>query len=170
MIDMWDSVFSFFNQGWVGSLIGIVGVIFGFIGIFSYKISKSTAKPSFQKSSMRLLGKNEDNLPDDVTVLYKGVEVARLTKTTFIIWNNGTEVLNGEDIVKDDPLRICFDKGSNILSYKILTYTKGVNKFRASKADAHPEELLIDFLYLDPNDGVVIELLHDSEARYPQFK
>ncbi|MBB1400081.1 hypothetical protein [Pseudoalteromonas sp. SG44-8] len=30
-------------------------------------------------------------------------------------------------------------------------------------------KLRLEFEYLDPNDGVVIELLHDSEKRYPEF-
>ena len=166
---MLQELFNFFNQGWVGSLIGVVGVLIGAIGIFSYKISKSRAKPSFQKSSLRLLGRDEDNLPEDVTVLFKGQEVDRLTKTQLIIWNNGTEVLNGEDIVSDDPLRIAFTEGTNILSYKILKTTRDVNKFSIKKDEDKPSQLFISFSYLDPSDGITLELLHDSSERYPNI-
>ncbi|WP_089724175.1 hypothetical protein [Candidatus Thiosymbion oneisti] len=167
---MWQDVFQFFNQGWVGSIIGIIGIILGGIGIFSYKISKSIAKPSYQKSSLRLLGRNDDNLPKDVTILFKGKEVDRLTKNTLILWNNGTEVLNGEDIISSDPLRISFKDGENILSYKILKKTKDVNGFQLKVKEESPHELYFNYSYLDPGDGVSIEVLHDSKERYPELK
>jgi len=161
-------VFNFFNQGWVGSLIGLVGIILGGVGIFSYKISRSTAKPSYQKSSFRLIGRKENNLPKDVTVIFKRKEVDRLTKTTLILWNNGTEVLNGEDVISTDSLQISFTDGDNILSYKVLKQTKDVNNFELLKNEAFPHRLLINFSYLDPNDGIVLEILHDSKERYPE--
>jgi len=164
-----DAIFNFFNQGWVGSVIGVIGVIFGVIGMFSYKFSRSTAKPSYQKSSLRLLGRKEDNLPDDVSVLFKGTEVERLTKTTIVIWNNGTEVLSGEDIVESDLLRFSFPEGSNILSFNVIKNTRDTNEFSLSKDENRNNELVINFSYLDPKDGATIEILHDSENRHPEI-
>ncbi|HHF2955190.1 TPA: hypothetical protein ACPJ0D_000317 [Vibrio diabolicus] len=164
-----ESVFNFFNQGWVGSLIGVIGVIFGVVGMFSYKFSKSSAKPSYQAASLRLIGRDEDNLPEDVTVLYKGTEVERLAKTKLVIWNNGTEVLNGEDIVESDPLRVSFPVGSNILSYQVIKTTRDTNQFSLYKDESVENELYIQFSYLDPKDGATIEILHDSEERHPSI-
>lgn len=165
-----EAIFAFFNQGWVGSLIGVIGIIFGVIGMFSYKFSRSMAKPSYQKSSLRLLGRKEDNLPDDVSVFFKGDEVERLTKTTIVIWNNGTEVLNGENIVQSDLLRFSFPVGSNILSFNIIKNTRDTNNFSLSKGKDRNNELLMNFSYLDPKDGATIEILHDSEELYPEIK
>lgn len=160
-------VFEFINQGWVGSLIGLIGIILGIVGIFSYRISKSVAKPSYQKSSLRLLGRKEDNLPNDVTVTYKGNIVERLTKTTLVLWNNGTETLDGSNIVGKDPLSISFEDDDKILSYKILKQTKETNAFDIQVLKEYQSKLVFSFEYLDPSDGVVIELLHDSAQRYP---
>lgn len=74
-----------------------------------------------------------------------------------------------DDVVDADPIRIHFDEGENIISYKILKKTKVVNEFRLKMIDGNPHELLVDFLYLYPKDGVVIELLHDSVHRYPMI-
>ena len=164
-----QELFSFFNQGWVGSLIGLIGIILGAVGIFSYKISKSIAKPSFQKASLRLLGRDEDNLPKEVTVLFKGNEVNRLTKTTLILWNNGTEVLDGKDVIPKSPICITYNNGDNILSHKILKRTKAVNNFSVVKNKECPHQLLASFDYLDPKDGIVLEILHDSEKKHPEI-
>lgn len=166
---MWQNILNYFNQGWVGSIIGIVGILLGCIGIFSYKISKSSPKPSYQKSSLPLLGRTQDILPKDVKVIYKGQSVNRLTKTTLIIWNNGTEVLNGKDIVHKDPLRISFQEGDKILSHDVLKRTKDVNDFNLKKEEEFPHELYFDFSYLDPNDGISMEILHDSKERHPKL-
>ena len=74
-----QGVFDFLNQGWVGSLVGIIGVI---VGLFLYKRSTRTATPAYQKSSLRLLGQNEDILPEEVTVFFKDEEIARLTSVS----------------------------------------------------------------------------------------
>ena len=108
-----EKIINFFNQGWVGSVIGLLGVI---AAVVLFLRSRRAAKPSFQKSSLRLLGKNENNLPDEVTVLFKEKKVERLTKTTLILWNNGNEVLKGEEVVDTDPLKISFNEGDHILS------------------------------------------------------
>lgn len=162
-----QDAFIFFNQGWVGSLIGIVGTILGIIGIFSYKISRSSAEPMYQKCCLRLLGREEDNLPKEVTVLFKGKEVDRLSKTTLILWNHGTEILDGKDVVSSDPITITFDGDDNILSYKILKKTKKTNKIDFVKNEQHI--LHMSFEYLDPGDGIILEILHDSEKRYPEI-
>ncbi|WP_141441353.1 hypothetical protein [Vreelandella titanicae] len=160
--------FNFFNQGWVGSLIGLIGILLGAVGIFSYRISKSIAKPSYQKSSLRLIGREENNLPQEVVVTYKGMVVDRLTKTTLILWNNGTEVLDGKDVVQTDPLVIAFLEGDSILSYKILKQANSANKILVEKDSEKPNQLGIVFDYLNPNDGWILEILHDSESRYPE--
>jgi hypothetical protein len=112
-------------------------------------------------------------LPAEVAVYFNDQRVERLTKTTLIFWNSGTSVLNGEDGVATDPIRICFNDGDRILSYKIIKATKNTNNcrlLRAADALLIPHQIEIAFDYLDAGDGVTIELLHDSEKRYPVMR
>ena len=162
-----QGVFDFLNQGWVGSLVGIIGVI---VGLFLYKRSTRTATPAYQKSSLRLLGQNEDILPEEVTVFFKDEEIARLTRTILILWNNGSEVLYGDKIVAKDPIRISFDAGDTILGFRILKRSTDVNDFSVRKDNPNPHQLTVSFSYLDPGDGASVELLHDSEKRYPEVR
>ena len=145
----------------------ILGLI---IAVFLYKKSRRAAQPSFQKASLGLIGKDENNLPDEVTVLFKERKVDRLTKTILILWNNGNEVLKGEDIVAQDQIKISFNEGDHILSYKKLRETNAVNEFSVSKDKDNSHQLLIEFSYLNPRDGISLELLHDSEDLYPKVQ
>lgn len=164
---MLDSIFNFFNQGWVGSLIGLCGIILGIVGIFSFKIAKSCPRPVYQKNASVLIGREEDSLPTDVVIHYKEKIVERLTRTRFVLWNKGTEVLDGSNVVSSDPIKITFKTGTNILSFKILKKSKESNNFIVSQTK--PNELMIDFAYFDPNEGATIEILHDSAERYPSI-
>ena len=153
------------NEGWVGSLVGIAGLV---AGLLLYRRSTRAAKPSFQKSSLRLLGRNADSLPAEVTVLFRNKKIERLTRTALIFWNNGTEVLYGDKIVQKDPIRICFHSGDEILSYEVVKTTREVNDFSVDRDGDEPHRLLLKFSYLDPGDGALVELFHDSETRYPE--
>jgi hypothetical protein len=87
----------------------------------------------------------------------------------LIFWNNGKQVLHGRDIVASAPLKFSFDEESNILSLKILTKTKEENDVMISWGNRSRDYFLISFEYLDPKDGVVLELLHNSAKSYPSF-
>lgn len=154
-----------FKEGWFGSVVGIIGII---VGCLLYIRSMRTAKPSFQKFSLMLLGVNEGELPAEVTVLFQDKKIERLTRTTLIFWNNGTDVLYGEKIVKDDEIKISFDSGNTILDQKVLKTTKKANAFSTRMESNKPHQLVVAFSYLDPGDGAAVELLHNSEKRYPK--
>ena len=162
-----EDVFEFLNQDWINSLIGVIGVGIGLTGLgvalYFFFASKRDPKPVYQYWSRRILGKDEDNLPKDVSVKFKGIEVIRLNRTTIIFWNDGTKVLNGSDIVKTYPLIISYPKGSKILSYQILKQTKPAYEFSLKFAPHKRNELLIDFNYLDPKGGATCEIVHDSQ-------
>lgn len=153
------------NEGWVGSLVGIAGLV---AGLMFYRRSVRAAKPSFQKSSLRLLGRESNSLPAEVEVLFRNEKIERLTRTTLIFWNNGTEVLYGDKVVKKDPIRIYFHHDDRILSYEIIKTTKQANDFSIHRDSDMPHQLLLNFSYLDPGDGASVELFHDSRSRYPE--
>jgi len=62
-------MFDFLNQGWCGSIIGIIGVVIGIIGLVLYRNSKIGARPSCQLKAIRLIGKDEQELPREVNIL-----------------------------------------------------------------------------------------------------
>ncbi|MCM0624503.1 hypothetical protein M5J14_08180 [Lysinibacillus sp. OL1_EC] len=161
-----DLIFNFFNQGWVGAVIGILGVL---IALYTYKIAKIGPRLVYQWESFEIIGKNEVT-PDEIEIFFKGKKVPRVIKTTTVIWNSGTETIHGENIVKNDSLQLEFDDEKEIIGASILLRTKEVNGFEISTNDEKKNILNMKFEYLDRGDGVTIEILHTDENRYPNFK
>ncbi len=159
-----NEILGFFSQGWVGSLIGLVGIA---LAVVMYVRSKKIARTAYQCASLQLIGKDESNLPDEVVVTYKGISVSRLAKTMMVLWNNGTEVVDRKDIVDSDPVLIIFTEEVRILSYSVIKRTRDVNGLSLSRFDGVGNILKVDFDYLDPGDGFLIEVLHDGGKRLP---
>ncbi|MCZ7385872.1 MAG: hypothetical protein O8C63_14165 [Candidatus Methanoperedens sp.] len=157
----------FFNQGWVGSVIGITGLVIAFI---LYRASRIGPRPVYQLRALRLIGKEEQALPEEVEILFRGRSVPRLTKTHIILWNSGKAMLDGKNIVPDDPLRFEFRKGAQVLRSNVLKVTRESNKFTAMINSDSPNNVICNFDYLDAGDGAVIELLHTNEGRYPKIR
>lgn len=137
---------------------------------YFYRKSKKVAKPCYIKLSSRLIGKEENELPQDVRITYKERAVDRLTKTTIVIWNDGTEVLKGSDIAQSDPLCLSFIEGDEILSASKIRFTKSANNFCLNNEEGlYHHKMFFSFEYLDPGDGVTLEILHNSLKDNPEL-
>lgn len=158
-------IFDFLNQGWVGAVIGLLGLIAAYI---TYKFSKIGSRLVYQWQSLKIISKN-NKVPEELEIKYKGKSVPRLIKTQIVFWNAGTRTINGEDIVKADPLKMVFAEGEEIVSFNIIKVTREINRFSYSIANAEKNKLYFEFDFLDPNDGAVLEVLHTDNMRYPEI-
>jgi hypothetical protein len=159
-----------FNQGWIGTLIGFAGLVIAFVSLILYKASRIGARPVYQFQALRLIEKEERALPEEVEIHFKGRDVPRLTMTHVFLWNSGTATIDGKDIVIDDPLRLEFSEGAEVLRVRICKATREINKFKAMVNQNSPNEVVCHFDFLDAKDGVVIEVLHTAKERYPEVK
>jgi hypothetical protein len=155
------------NPGWVGSMIGIVGVI---IALVIYRASLIGASPVYQRRSLRLIGPDAKTLHEGVEIRFKGEPIERLTKTLMVFWNSGRTLIRGSDVVDIDPIRCDFSVGSRILEVRVVKRNRATNKFDAQVDQNLPHRAIVDFDYLDPGDGAVLEMLHTDLKRYPEVK
>jgi len=155
------------NQGWIGSLIGIIGVVLGVMGLLAYRVSRIGARLVFQTHARRLIGRQEQELPEEVQVVYNGNNVPRLTLSRVVFWNSGTITISGEYIIASDPLRLEFNPEDKLLKVRVVKVSRPVINFQARQDTKIPNRVLLSFDYLDPQDGGVVELLHTSERRHP---
>lgn len=155
------------NQPWFGSIVGIAGLIFAVVGLLSYRAARIGARPVYFQRARQLIGKKEQELPEEVEITFNGHAVPRLTSTQCFFWNAGKSPISGADIVPGDPLRLEFDEGDEIVKARVVRTTRSVNNIQVdSPAKSHRALLTFDFL--DPGDGVVLELLHTSALRFPK--
>ena len=162
-----EALKAFFSQNWVGVLGILAGLL---IALHFYKASRIGPRPSYQLRALRLIAKDERALPEEVEILFKGMSVPRLTKTHVIFWNSGKALLEGKQIVDTDPLRLEFSKDAKVLRARIAKATRKTNEFEVKINDKSPNEVVCSFDYIDVGDGVVIELLHTAEERYPKIQ
>lgn len=161
-----EKIIDFLSQGWVGTIIGILGVV---IAIYTYKTTTIGPRLVYTWSSLKIIGKNEVT-PDEIEIYFKGIKVPRVIKTTIIIWNSGNKTIEGSNIVKNDPLRLEFSENEEIIGASIIKRTKEFNEVQIVNNLNKENVIDIEFEYLDPKDGVSIEILHTDIKRYPKFK
>ncbi|WP_430398234.1 hypothetical protein [Ferrovibrio sp.] len=148
------------SVGWVGSVLGIVGLI---VAGLTYLGTRQRIKLAYCHMSQRLLGHKDDGLPEGITVQYHGANIPRLSRSILVVWNEGEKTIQRTDLVENDPLRINVGADGKILTATVLKVTRDVNRISFDVNKSEPHELHIDFDFIDQNDGAVIELLHTSE-------
>src|SRR5438477_8505394 len=119
-MDIWSDsahqVLEALAPGWVGSLIGIVGIV---AAITTYFLTRRRKLLAYRTRGMRLLGAVEAGLPNEVTVQYRGRNVPRLTRSFLIVWNAGEVTISGREVVGTDPLKIDLGDEAEILSASV---------------------------------------------------
>jgi amino acid transporter len=157
------------NQGWVGALIGLFSLL---LAVYLYRLSQVFPRLAVQMSNTRLIGGRHAELPNNVTIYYQRdlsqptkTEVSQLTKTTIVLWNAGKTTFRENDIVSGDPLRFEFESNSQILDSKITLVTRDANLFAIHEDSTKSYVAICKFDFLDPQDGVRIEILHTSDER-----
>ena len=151
----------------VTTIIGVVGVT---VALVAYLQPRKRLRLAYQSMSTRYFAKEDYALPSEVVMTFNGEGVERLSRTTVIFWNVGTDVLRGEDIVRSDPLRVCLDADDRVLSHKVVGGSKDSNRAHVRQVDGAPHELSVDYDYLDPRDGFVVEIMHDGKRRRPAVR
>ncbi|OQW32902.1 MAG: hypothetical protein A4E19_05995 [Nitrospira sp. SG-bin1] len=160
-----DSLLGIFSLGWVGSVIGLLGIA---IAIFIYLRTRQRTRLAFAYTAQQLLG-STGALPRDITLQFRGKEITKLTRTLVLVWNSGENTILADQIVSSDPLQLVFAEGSQVLSATVLKQTRAVNQLQTILIPEPGNSLFLRFEYLDTGDGALIEVLHTSDDRFPLF-
>jgi hypothetical protein len=164
---MIDSLIQLLDKSWLGTAIGVLSII---VAVVIYRASAIGARPVYYRRSFRVIGFNEDEFMQNVEILYRGKHVDRLTRTRVIFWNAGKKIIYGSDIVADDAVRCELSPDALALEVRVIKHTRDANKFTAIIDDNSQNRVILSFDYLDPQDGVVVELLHTDSVPDPVVK
>lgn len=147
--------------GIIGAILGILGIVTGYL---FYKLSIRAKEPCWVVKSNNLIENNVSQL-SGLDILFKGEKVNSITVSKFIFWNKGAEAINREDIVKADPLRLEGKGNAVILDAIILETTNKSNQFNLS-VDRTNNIVLMDFEYLNKQNGVLLQVVHTGTDRF----
>lgn len=162
---MLNEVLDVLAPGWVGSLIGLLGIAAAGI---TYVLSRQRSIISYRTRGVRLLGHAESKLPKEVSVQYRGRDIPRLTRSVVVLWNDGEKTITGADIVGEDPIRIDTGADSSVVACTLLRATRPVLQAACQPSAQDANTVIVTFGFLDPSDGLVVELLHTGQERHPK--
>jgi hypothetical protein len=155
-----QSLLDVLSPGWVGSLIGLLGLG---AAAAQYVVARVRPVLGMRSESTWLIG-GPFSLPPDVEILFAGHKVDRVSVANVIVWNDGNTTLRGDDIVAADRLRIELEEDAKVLAVYLVQVTRPVINFRAAIDPEHPRAVGLSYDYLDRNDGAHIGILHTGKT------
>jgi hypothetical protein len=156
-VQMLDTVFKLFDQSWFGLLISTALAIYSVV--LTIRMA-SRQQLSFVTSEGSVLEPTHPSWKDDLKILYKDLEIPRLTAARLGIWNSGNSTIYGNQIVEDDLLRFEVDKDARILTFHVSSYSRRVVKPVTERLG--DGSVSVGFDFLDPGDGFVVFVAHTS--------
>ncbi len=98
-----------------------------------------------------------ENSPKELELLYAGKPVRGIYRTTVILFNGGSEIINSEDVTV--PIAMTFTGGEILNEPQVKGISNEENKVVVKK---QAKSVITKFLYLGHNDGIVFDVLHTA--------
>jgi hypothetical protein len=152
----------------IGLLISIASILISIaISYYFYRKSKERIDPCCMLQNSSMLGESSSAMRD-VTLLYKGREIANLNRCLFTLWNKGSRTLLRSAVVDSDPIRIALPDGAKVLDVGLVKISRPTIGLNAS-IDKSEHAILIDFDFLDQGDGGIVEILYQGNETLAPF-
>lgn len=145
---------SFIRSPLFGYVLALMGIA---VSIYLYKKGKRIKRISFFRQTNWLIGPNMKTVPA-LQIQYNEKEISNLAVSCYTIWNSGNEPIKNSDMVSTRPLEIR-SKSGNILDAQIYKVSEDSCDFLINKTD---DTVSVKFNYINPNDGVVIQIAHSG--------
>lgn len=153
----------------ISFLVGVAGL---FLAYIFYRFGRKEKQLVYAYKNISIVGQPQIPHEDEITILFKGNEVKKITSTIISIWNAGKDPIKKTDIPGKNPLLISFNSNSNlqILRASIKAITRNAIEFDIRITD-NKKEVIFSFDFLDYKDGATVEILHTGdEGMKPYFK
>jgi hypothetical protein len=130
--------------------------------VLASKLSRKKS-PVWALNTRKIIGIGTDS-PSELKMTFHGLSINDVYRTVFIFFNKGAETIRKADVA--EAVAIHFE-GAKILDQPTaLATSKQVNKLSVTRVIKDGDEAVqVDFLYLDHNDGVMVEVLHTKSER-----
>jgi hypothetical protein len=144
-------------------ILGIGGIVIGVIlSVYFYLKSLKIKQPNWTIKSNNLI-RGWSGQIENLEIKYENGAVENLTISRIIFWNNGKETIDGDDLQTINPLRIEAKENVKILSVSVIENNKISSEFKVTN-DKQNNYAIIDFNYLDFQQGAVIQVIHTGKS------
>ncbi|AZO57060.1 MULTISPECIES: hypothetical protein [unclassified Mesorhizobium] len=152
-----SAILGFFNQGWVGVLVGTLGIAVAIYTIFR----RTKGRLLYQQTSIRLLDAGRSSLLNNVSLLYGDKKVPRVSLTHVAIWNSGRSAVRSTDISQHGPIKIELNGDGEILEATVAASSMPDNDPTLIISD-DGRSFLLNFSFLNPGQGVITRAIHTA--------
>lgn len=149
---LWD----FFTSKTGAFFIGVGAIV---IGMYQFYISKPILE--YEAAHTNIISAADVS---DLKVTVKEKEYKDMYLTTLTLLNTGSQALDGGDVSKigHDPIRIIVPEGAHLVAYNINN--KQTSQAVSAKLIPYERDIVIEFDYLNPDNQIAINLLHEKES------
>jgi len=140
-----------------GFAIGVVGTILSVVGIYLTIKSNKKKEPVYSIKSVNVISDYSSKY-NNLTVAYKGEKVENFTVSKVLFYNRGAEIIDRQDLITKFHIRILAVE-CKVLDARLLQINNSSSDFKV-EMDRVNEWIVIDFDYLDTNQGAVFEIIH----------
>ena len=145
-------------------LINLLGIVIPIaLSLFFYLRSKPLRLITYAIRTFPVITDRSKKI-DGLQTTISGKSSHILTATRMAIWNAGNLTIDSGDIPKSDPIRVCFCANVDVFYMKILEQTNKANQIRLRELIEYPNSYQIEFDYLDPSDGALLDIVHSGDV------
>lgn len=144
------------NNPYAWLLLSLCTIASLFFAIYTWIVGKKTKEISIDRYTNEIVKMGIRSIKR-LEMKYDGKVIQDLSSTIFFIWNSGNDVINADDMVGENPIRITC-KNEQLLAVKIIIQSDKSNAFRISKFNSKDIEIAFD--YIDSGEGVQFQILH----------
>ena len=142
----------------LGFAVGVLGVA---AAIVIYAITRRYKRIWYDVRSFALVERERSTVPG-LQVTFEKKSVDALTISKACIWNSGKDALRHDDFASMQPLRINVENKVQILEASIVQTSSKSCGCEIERAGQNSYAIKFDFL--DPSDGLVVQIAHTGTA------
>ena len=145
------------QSDYLGYAIAFVTFAVGLaVSYYFYKKSIRVREPVYSIKNNRLVSSDEIIFPN-LKMSYKNKKIENFSVGKILFFNRGAETITKDDIDTVNHLKIVVKNDAKILDASILQMNNPSSQFTL---EIEEHEVLINFEYINKNQGAAIQLLH----------
>jgi len=149
--------------------IGIAGLILSVVGIplSIYLARRGRERPDIRHlTDFDVVISPEDALLNrGLSMKFGGHSINTVSRTIFAIWNQKGSTVLGTDVVPSDRLRLQLEPKDSVLRARLISFSRTQIKAALVTNPDKNNQVVVDFDFLDPGDGMIVEVLHEGPKR-----